>query len=66
MLSHLYKTPIKNVYEVAAVLSSLLREDMIYTNDVISHFSSQPFEGYRTYSEIFRSKYGNDYQLNKD
>lgn len=40
-LNKTYYTPMKNVYEVAAVLTSILREDMLYTNDVGSHFTTK-------------------------
>ncbi len=65
-LKHLYTVPIKNVYEVAALLTSLEREDMLYTNDVGSHFSTQPFEDYKNYSQIFRHKFGTEYALDSE
>ena len=48
------------------MLTSLEREDMVYTNDIGSHFSTQPCEGYSSYSEIFRRKFGTDYALNSE
>ena len=33
--------PVKNIWECSAVLTSILREDKIYGNDVLSHWSTQ-------------------------
>lgn len=56
-LSHLYTLPVSNAYECAAILTSLLREDMIFANDVVSHFTVKRQEGFISYSDIFRSKF---------
>jgi hypothetical protein len=50
--------PINNCYEGAAVIASLLREDWIYTNKIASHVSLTRHEGYFTFSELFRQKFG--------
>jgi hypothetical protein len=46
--------PINNVYEVSAVLATLMREDWIYTNEIASHISLHRVENYRNFSEMFR------------
>lgn len=56
-LQHLYTLPVKNFYECAAILDSLLREDVIFANDAISQFSVNRKEGFKTYSEIFKTKF---------
>ena len=58
-LTHVYTytVPVKNEYECCAILTSLLREDMIFGNDVLSHFTTKRQEGYLTYTEIFNTKF---------
>ena len=58
--------PIRNCYEGAAVLAALLREDWIYTNKIASLVSLTRHEGYYTFSEIFRQKFGYDYECRRD
>jgi len=65
-LKRLYYMPIKSIYEIAAVLSSLVREEMLYTNEVGSHFTSRPYEGYLGYTDIFDKKFGEGYSLNSE
>lgn len=60
-----FNTPISNVYEIAAVISSLQREDWILTNEIGSHFTTRPREGYLTYSNLFRKLYGTGYAVDK-
>lgn len=39
------------------MLTSILREDKIFGNDVLSHWSTQRQEGFKNYSEIFHDKF---------
>ncbi len=54
--------PIRNGYEGGAVISALMREDWVYTNKIASHVSLTRHEGYFTFSEIFRQKFGHEYE----
>jgi hypothetical protein len=58
--------PINNVYEVSAVLASLLREDWIYTNDIASHISLHRAENYKNFSEMFRQHFKDQYSCAKN
>ncbi len=58
--------PINNCYEGGAVIAALLREDWIYTNKIASHVSLTRHEGFYTFSELFRQKFGNDYECARD
>lgn len=49
--------PIRTIWETAGVLISIYREDRLYSNDILSHFSTQRREGYLTFSETFRKKF---------
>ena len=55
-----------NIYEGAAVLTSLFREDWLYTNDLASHYSLKRHDGFFNFSEMFRKRYGNEYITAKD
>lgn len=57
---------VNNIYEGAAVITSIFREDMLFSNDVCSHYSVTRHEGFLNYSEIFRKKIGDGYKLNRD
>ena len=57
---------VSNIYEGAAVITSLFREDMLFANDVCSHYSVTRHEGFLNYTEIFRKKIGEGYKINKD
>jgi hypothetical protein len=61
-----FTLPVNNIYEGAAVLTSLFREDWIFTNDVGSHYSLKRHEGFLSYSEMFRKRYGNEYICGRD
>lgn len=65
-MKHRFTLPVNNIYEGAAVITSLFREDMLYANDVCSHYSITRHAGYLNYSEIFRKKIGDGYRINKD
>lgn len=65
-MTNRYDLPVKNCYEGAAVLTSLFREDLLYTNDVASHYSVIKHEGFSSYTEIFRKKIGDGYIVHKD
>jgi len=56
-LKNEFSTPIRNMWEVAAVLCSLFREDWIFTNSIGSHWTRSKKEGYSSYSEIFKAKF---------
>lgn len=55
-----------NIFEGAAVLTSLYREDMLFANDVCSNFSVTRHDGYLTYSERFRKLFGDGYASARD
>lgn len=56
-LKNEFSTPIRNMWEVAAVLCSLFREDWIFTNSIGSHWTRTKKDGYSSYSEIFKAKF---------
>lgn len=58
--------PVNNIYEGAACLTSLFREEMLYTNDLASHYSTTRHEGYVGFSEMFRKRFGNEYTTLND
>jgi hypothetical protein len=55
--------PINNVFEGAAVLASLMREDWIYTNSTGSHVSLTRHPGFFTFSEQVRKHFGINYEF---
>ena len=59
-------TQVNNIYEGAAVITSIFREDMLYANDVCSHYSVTKHEGLMNFSEIFKKKIGDGYKINRD
>jgi len=59
-------TQVNNIYESAAVITSIFREDLLYANDVCSHYSVTKHEGFMNYSEIFRKKIGDGYKIGRD
>ncbi len=61
-----FTLPVNNIFEGAAVLTSLYREDMLYANDVCSNFSVTRHDGYLTYSERFRKLFGDGYASARD
>ena len=61
-----FTLPVNNIFEGAAVLTSLYREDMLYANDVCSNFSVTRHDGYLTYSERFRKVFGDGYASARD
>jgi hypothetical protein len=61
-----YTLPVNTIYEGAAVLTSLFREDMLYCNDLGSHYSVTRHEGFLNFSEMFRKRYGDGYNTLKD
>lgn len=54
-----------NPYEVAAVLFSMYREDLIYADDVCYQFTTRQHEGFNTFSHNFREKFGPGYAIDK-
>lgn len=65
-LKKMYTVPIKNPYELCAVMISLLREDRIYSNNTATAFSLQKHEGFMSFTERFGQKFGKEYGLNND
>lgn len=61
-----FTLPVNNIFEGAAVLTSLYREDMLFANDVCSNFSVTRHDGYLTYSERFRKLFGDGYASARD
>ena len=58
--------PIFNVYDVSSVISGLMREDWIYTNEIASHISLHRVKNYRNFFEIFRHHFKNLYAFSKN
>lgn len=46
-----------NIYQLAAILFSMLREDIIYSDKHSYRYTVNKQEGYYTYSELFRTKF---------
>ena len=55
----------KNPYEIAAVLFSMYREDLIYSDDLCYQFTTRQHEGFNTFSVNFRKKYGSGYAIDR-
>lgn len=60
------QAPVNNIFEGAAVLTTLFREDLIYADNSCEHYSAKRQEGYKNYSELFRQKVGFDYGIGPD
>ena len=56
-LSDTYGKTVNNIYEVVAILFSLLREDLIFSDLNSYRYTVNKQEGYYSYSEIFRLKF---------
>ena len=52
-----FDMPVKNIYELAAVLTSLQREDVIFADSTCFRYTRQKKEGYFSYTEIFNKKF---------
>lgn len=65
-MKHLYSIPISDCYQIAAVISSLQREDWILTNKNGSHFTTRPQEGFFTYTQLFKNLYGTGYKVDSN
>lgn len=48
---------VKNPYEIGAVIISIYREDMIFSDSVCFQFTTRKHEGFHTFSYHFRQKY---------
>jgi hypothetical protein len=49
--------PIRDVYQVAAVMMSMLREHLVFTDLVGYRYTTKKQEGYLSYTEIFIAKH---------
>lgn len=58
--------PVNNIFEGAAVITTLFREDLIFADNTCEHYSGKRQEGYKTYSEWFRLKVGEGYGIGPD
>jgi len=58
--------PIKNVYEVCAIMTSMMREDWIYTDASGYRISLKRHEGFTSFSEKCRSHFKGNYIFKKD
>jgi hypothetical protein len=45
-----FNLPVNNIYEGAAVLTSLFREDMLYMNQIATHYSTQKHDGFKNFT----------------
>ena len=52
-----FKTPVRNPYDTAAILMSIYREDMIYTDTVCFQFTTKEREGFDNFSGHFKMKF---------
>ena len=64
-LGDTYGKTVNNVYEVVAILFSLLREDLIYSDEHSYRYTVNKQEGFYSYSEIFRKKFPVGYSCDK-
>ena len=53
--------PIKNVYEVLAIMTSMMREDWIYSDSSGYRISLKRHEGFTNFSEKCRSYFKGNY-----
>lgn len=63
MKTRFKELPINNVYEGAAVLASLMREDWVYTNKTGSHVSLVRHPDFFTFSEQAKKHFGVNYEF---
>ena len=49
--------PVKDVYQVAAVMMSMLREHLIFCDPVGYRYTTNKQEGYLSFTEIFGAKH---------
>ena len=54
---------LNNIYELVAVLFSLLREDIIYSDMHSYRYTLTKQEGFYTYSELFRIRFADKYSV---
>ena len=52
---------LNNIYEAVAILFSLLREDLIYSDMHSYRYTCVKQEGFHSYSELFRIRFGDKY-----
>ena len=61
-----FGSPVKNIYEAAGVVFSLLREEIIYCDENAEYFSRTKSETMLSYSDFFSKNFGKDqYQCMK-
>ena len=58
--------PVANVYEVLALITSMMREDWLYTDSSGYKVSLKRHEGFTTFSEKCRSHFKGNYVFIKD
>ena len=64
-LSDTYGKTVNNIYELVAVLYSILREDLMYTDEHSYRYTLTKQEGFYNYSEIFRRRFPLGYECDK-
>ena len=65
-LEDTYGKSLNNIYELAAVLFSMLREDLLYSDLNSYRYTTHKQEGFYNYSEIFRLKFPVGYSCDKN
>ena len=55
-----FNTPISSIYVVSAVMTSLLREDLVFVDKICYRWTVRKQEGFSSYSERFRQLFGAD------
>ena len=65
-LNDTYGKTVNNIYEAVAILFSLLREDLLYSDEHSYRYTVNRQEGYYNYSELFHRKYPVGYACGKN
>ena len=55
VLQEIYDSPVANCFELAAVLCSILREDLIFVDKICAKWTVHKREGFFSYSELFKN-----------
>ena len=56
-----FNSPFKNIYQVSAITTSIMREDLIFFDKLFYRWTVHKKEGFFSYSEIFALKFGPGY-----
>ena len=56
-----FNLPLKHAFEAAAIMTSLMREELIFCDKIWYRWTVHKQEGYYSYSELFFAHYGPTY-----